>query len=75
MTIDETPHGKIPGHFTVMNLNVKLPALVDNLEGEVLDVRLDLGIAEFTTDETFSIENAVKTKVSGKIKGMTQIVT
>jgi hypothetical protein len=35
MTIDET-HGKIPGHFTVLNLNVKLPALVDNLEGEVL---------------------------------------
>jgi hypothetical protein len=40
-----------------------------NLEGEVLDVRLDLGITEFTTVETFSVENTVKTKVSGKIKG------
>jgi hypothetical protein len=46
-------------------LYVRLPALVDNLEGEVLDVRLDLGIAEFTTNETFSVENAAKTKSVG----------
>ena len=43
----------------VLNLNGGLATLADNLEGEVLDVGLHLGVIEFTTDETLRIEDSV----------------
>jgi hypothetical protein len=38
-------------------MDVRLPAPVENLEGEVLDIGLHLGIIEFAADETFGIED------------------
>ena len=43
----------------VLNLNGGLATLADDLEGEVLDVGLHLGVIEFTTDETLRIEHGV----------------
>ena len=43
----------------VLNLNGGLATLADDLEGEVLDVGLHLGVIEFTTDETLRIEDSV----------------
>lgn len=40
-------------------LNVGLGSLVNDLEGPVLHVRLDLGISETATDETLGIEDSV----------------
>ena len=39
--------------------DVGLAALVEDSEGEVLDVGLHLGIIEFTADETLRIEDSV----------------
>lgn len=43
----------------VLNLNGGLATLADDLEGEVLDVGLYLGVIEFTADETLRIEDSV----------------
>ena len=43
---------------TVLNLNVRLATLVEDLEGEVLDIGLDFCIGEFATNETLGIEHA-----------------
>ena len=43
----------------VLNLNGGLATLANDLEGEVLDVGLHLGVIEFTTDETLRIEDGV----------------
>ena len=43
----------------VLNLNGGLATLADDLEGEVLDVGLHLGVIEFTADETLRIEDGV----------------
>ena len=43
----------------VLNLNGGLATLADDLEGEVLDVGLHLGVIEFTADETLRIEDSV----------------
>jgi len=39
-----------------LNADVGLAVLVDNLEGEVLDVILNRLVLELLTDETFDIE-------------------
>jgi hypothetical protein len=44
----------------VLHSDVRLTTLVENGKWEVLDVRLDLSIVEFTTDETLGVENATK---------------
>jgi hypothetical protein len=41
-------------------LNDGLATLVEDLEGEVLDVGLHLGIVEFSTNETLSIKDGCK---------------
>ena len=43
----------------VLNLNGGLATLADDLEGEVLDVGLHLGIIEFAADETLCVEDGV----------------
>ena len=43
---------EILGSATVLGLDVGLASLVDNLEGEVLSIGLNLSIAELATDET-----------------------
>jgi hypothetical protein len=43
----------------VLDLDERLGALVDDLEGEVLHVTLDLGILETTSDKTLGIEDGV----------------
>ena len=43
----------------VLNLNGGLATLADDLEGEVLDVGLHLGVVKFTADETLRIEDGV----------------
>lgn len=42
---------------TVLDTDVRLPALVENLEREVLEVGLDLLIVIFAADETLRIED------------------
>jgi hypothetical protein len=42
-----------------LDLNDRLAALVDELEGEVLHISLDLGVVEFAADETLDIEDGV----------------
>jgi hypothetical protein len=42
---------------TVLNTDVRLPDLVKNLEGEVLDIGLHPDIIEFAADETFGVED------------------
>jgi len=42
---------------TVLDTNVGLPSLVENLEGEVLNIGLDLLVIIFTADETLGIED------------------
>ena len=41
---------------TVLDTNVRLSALVDTLEGKVLEIGLHLDIIEFAADETLSVE-------------------
>jgi hypothetical protein len=40
---------------TILDTDVRPPSPVENLEGEVLDVGLHLGIIEFAADETFCV--------------------
>jgi hypothetical protein len=42
----------------VLELDVRFAISAKYLEREMLDIRLHLRVAEFTTDETFGIENA-----------------
>ena len=42
---------------TVLDGDVRLAGLVDDFEGEVLDVRLDLGVFVPTADETLRVED------------------
>jgi hypothetical protein len=42
---------------TILDPNVWLATLVDDLEGEVLDIGLHFSIGEFATNETFGIED------------------
>jgi hypothetical protein len=46
----------------VLHSDVGFTTLVENSEGEVLDVRLDLSIVKFTTDETLGVENTTETR-------------
>ena len=45
---------------TVCDGNVWLSGLVEDLEGEVLDIRLHFGIVKLATNKTLGIENATK---------------
>ena len=47
------------GLTAVLDLNVRLASLVDDLEGEVLHVRLDLCVLELAADETLRVEDGV----------------
>ena len=51
---------KFPILPVVLNLDVWSATLVDDLEGEMLDSRLNLGIGEFTTNETLNVEDSGK---------------
>ena len=42
---------------TVLDPDVRLAGLVDDFEGEVLEIGLDFGIGEFTANETLCIED------------------
>ena len=42
---------------TVLDIDVWLTTLVNDLEGKVLHIGLNLGIGEFTTNETLGIED------------------
>jgi hypothetical protein len=44
----------------VFDPDVWLAALVENGEWEVLDIRLDLHVVEFTADESLGVENPAK---------------
>ena len=44
---------------TVLHTDVGLGALVEDGEGEVLDVALHLGVGELATDETLGVEDGV----------------
>ena len=44
---------------TVLHPDVGLAGLVEDGEGEVLDIGLNLGVAELATDETLRIEDGV----------------
>jgi hypothetical protein len=45
---------------TVLDTDVRLPGLVENLEGEVLDIGLHLEIIEFAADETLGVEDTTQ---------------
>jgi len=42
---------------TVLDTHIRLPGLVENLEGEVLEVGLDLLIIIFAADETLRVKD------------------
>ena len=44
---------------TVLDLHTRLPALVDDLEGPVLHIALDLRFVHLATDKTLSVEDGV----------------
>jgi hypothetical protein len=48
---------------TVFYTDIGFAGLVEDLEGEVLHIRLHFLIIEFTTDQSFGVENT-ETKVS-----------
>ena len=50
---------------TVLDLDVWLSSFVDDLEGEVLDIGLDLGIGGFATNEALGVEYARETNQHG----------
>ena len=43
----------------VLDLDVGLASLVDNFEGEVPIISINLSIAELATDETLSVEDGI----------------
>ena len=47
------------GLTAVLDLNEGLATLVDDLEGEVLHIGLDLSVLELATDETLRVEDGV----------------
>jgi len=51
---------KVLGLTTVLNLDDWLAALVDNLEGEVLDIGLDFSVVELASNETLGIEDTAR---------------
>ncbi len=60
------PKVGVPGAFsthefllltTVLDTDVRLPGLVENLEGELLEVGLDLLIIKFAADETLRVKD------------------
>ena len=51
--------GEVLGLALELNLDDRLGSLVDDLEGEVLHVGLDLRVAELAADETLGIEDGV----------------
>ena len=53
------------GLATVLNLNVGLAILAEDLEGEVLDIRLHFGVVELATNESLSVEDTVINVRSG----------
>ena len=55
------------GLATVLNLNVGLAILAEDLEGEVLEIGLHLGVVELATNETLSVEDTVINVRSGFI--------
>jgi hypothetical protein len=40
-----------------LHAHIGLPALVEDLEGEMLDISLHLGIVVFSANETLSVED------------------
>jgi hypothetical protein len=44
----------------VFNTNVGFTTLAENFEGEMFDIRLDLGIIELASNETFRIEDTAE---------------
>jgi hypothetical protein len=42
---------------TVLDTDVRLPRLVEDLKGEVLEIGLHLEIIEFAADETLGVED------------------
>ena len=50
---------EILGSATVLGLDVGFASLVDNLEGAVLSIGMNLSIAELATNETLSVEDGV----------------
>ena len=42
---------------TIFYLDIRLAALAEDCEWEMLDIRLDLDIIELASNETFGIEN------------------
>ena len=69
---------EILGSATVLGLDVGFASLVDNLEGAVLSIGMNLSIAELATDETLCIENGVvgvhRDLVLGSIADQTLVV-
>ena len=45
---------------TVLDFDVRFASLIDDLEREVSDIRVDLGAREFVIDETLSVEDIDK---------------
>ena len=66
------------GLAAVLDLNVRLPRPVDDLEGEVLHVRLDLRVLELASDKTLGVEDRVvgvhRDLVLGRITDQTLVV-
>jgi hypothetical protein len=51
----------------VLDLDVWLATLIDDPEGELLDIGLYFRIGEFATDETLRIEDAEKGELVGQL--------
>jgi hypothetical protein len=51
--------------------NVRFAGLVEDLEWEVFDVRLDLGVGEFTANEALGIENTTEERSVCRSKNVT----
>ena len=55
--MDERDTNKFFLLATVFNMDVGLATLAEDLEREMLDIRLNLGIIKLASDETFRIEH------------------